>query len=206
MSTNNFEALVVPGAGLTPQEKLTVKGIQRMDTGISAWEEGVAPNLVVSGGHSFMLDVPPSVSEAEVMERYALSKDIPKEAISVEKESLDTIGNALFTKTKVITPNNWEQFVVVTSRSHLPRTLKIFRHIMGPDFNVQGMPAPEHVTAKERIYELIGAATMREVLRGTKPGDHEAIEERLLDLVPGYAESTKRHLAVQSLLGIVKPR
>ncbi len=204
MRLATYEALVVHGAGLTFQEELSEKAIQRMDTGIAAWEAGVATNVVVSGSHSFMTDTPPSLAEAAVMRRYALSKGIPYQDIHIEDESLDTIGNALFTKTRIVVPNDWEHLIVVTSESHLSRTLKIFRHVMGSDFDVTGMPAPEHVTAKERLYEVIGAAMMREVLRGTKPGDDEAIRERLYDLVPGYAEGTKGRLATQSLLGLIK--
>jgi len=199
-----YDALVVHGAGLTPQEELTEKAAQRMDTAISAWQDGIAPNMVVSGGYSFMLDTPPSVSEASVMSRYAVNGGVSEENIYIEDESLDTIGNALFTKTRIVVPNGWENLMVVTSESHLPRTLRIFRHVMGDDFNVQGIPAPEHVTSKEKVYELIGATMMREVLRGTKPGDDGAIKDRLFNLVPGYAGSTKAHLAIQSLLGLMK--
>lgn len=204
MSVSTFGALVVHGAGLTPQEELTEKAAQRMDTAVSAWMEGVAPNVVVSGGHSFMLDTPPSISEAAVMRRYALHEGIPDTNIYVEDKSLDTIGNALFTKTRIVVPSDWEHLMVVTSASHLPRTLKIFQHIMGSDFDIKGIPAPERVTARERAYELIGAVMMKEVLRGTKPGDDEAIRERLFDLVPGYALGTKKRLATQCLLGLVR--
>lgn len=206
MSVETHEALVALGQGLTPQEELTEKAIQRMDTAISAWEEDVAPNMVVSGGHSFMLDTPPSLPEAAVMRRYALDRGVPERAIHIEDKSLDTIGNALFTKTQVVAPNDWEHLMIVTSRSHLPRTLKIFRHVFGDDFEVNGVPAPEHVTPREIAYELIGATVAREVLRGTKQGDDEAIRERLFGLVPGYANSSKSHLATQSLLGLMGTR
>jgi len=57
---------------------------------------------------------------------------------------------------------------------------------------------------KKRIYEFMGRAMMREVLRGTTPGDDEAIMERLRELVPGYGDGTMRRLAFQSLLGLIK--
>jgi len=200
----HFEALVVHGAGLTPEEELTKKATQRMDTAISAWEAGVAPNMVVSRGHSFMLDTPPSVSEASVMRQYGLENGVTDESIYVEDESLDTIGNALFTKTNILIPNNWEHFTIVTSLGHSPRTRQIFEHVMGTDFEIQEMPAPDAVTLMDIVHEKVGEAIMREVLRGTKPGDDETIRKRLFELVPGYAEGTKRNLAVQSFLGIFR--
>ncbi len=202
----HHEALVVHGAGLTPDEELTEKAVQRMDTAISAWNEGVAENMVVSGGYSFMLDTPPSVSEAFVMKRYGLNHGLSAKAIHIEDESLDTIGNALYTKSRYLIPNGWVHPMVVTSRSHLPRTLEIFQHVMGDDFEVTGIAAPEKVTLKDQAYEAVGATMMREILRGTKPGDDEAIRERLERLVPGYADGTKRNLAIQSFLGIFRQR
>jgi uncharacterized SAM-binding protein YcdF (DUF218 family) len=206
MKIAQYEAVVVHGGGLTPQEELVERAVQRMDTAISAWNAGEAPDMVVSGGYSFMLDEPPTVSEATVMKRYAEDHGVPGRVVHTEDKSLDTIGNALFTKTDIVEPNNWERLLVVTSKSHLPRTLKIFRHVMGNDFEITGRPAPEHVTPRDKVYELIGTAMMREVLRGTKPGDDEAIKERLFRLVPGYPEGTgtKSRLAAQSLLGLLK--
>ena len=88
----------------------------------------------------------------------------------------------------------------------MPRALRIFKHVYGNDFDIAGLPAPELVTAKERIYEKVGSIMLDEVLRGTKPGDDEAIKERLFDLVPGYGESTILNLAAKSLTGLIKLR
>ncbi len=207
MSIPSAEALVVHGHGLNPEEELDIQTIQRMDTALSAWHAGVAPNLAVSGGHSFMLSTPPTKAEAVVMKAYALQQGVPGESISVEDKSLDTVGNALFTKTELALPKGWEHLVVVTSESHLSRTLKVYRHVFGNDFEISGIAAPEQIGLRERIWEPLGSAMVREVLRGTKPGDHRAIQERLFDLVPGYSEAstaTVPRLALNSLVGLFK--
>jgi uncharacterized SAM-binding protein YcdF (DUF218 family) len=206
MSTR-FEALVVHGAGLTPENELPKKAIQRMDTAISAWGNEIADHMIVSGGYSFMRNTPPPVSEASVMEKYAIENGVPDASILKEARSLDTIGNALFTKTDIIIPKNLGEHIgVVTSWSHMPRALEIFQHVMGKDFEITGIPAPENVTLMDKGYEMIGELMMREVFRGTKPGDDEAIRDRLEKLVPGYTNGTKRNLAVQSFLGIFRSR
>jgi uncharacterized SAM-binding protein YcdF (DUF218 family) len=206
MSQLYGEALIVHGGGLTPQEELTEKAVARMDTAVSAWGVGVATNMVVSGGHSFLISEAPALSEAVVMKRYALGEGIPDDAVYTEERSLETVGNALFTKTDIVVPQGWEHLVVVTSESHLPRTLKIFKHIYGSDFEIKGIPAPEKVGSREKLWEALGTALVREILRGTKPGDDEAIKERLFDLIPGYGEATLPRLAMKSLLGLVKKR
>lgn len=200
------EALIVHGGGLTSDGELMTKPAERMRIAVTAWHNDIAPNLVATGGYSFMLDRPPHETEAAVMQRYALNHGLPVEAIFTEEDSLDTVGNVLFTKQQVVMPNEWERLSVVTSRSHLPRTLKIYRHIMGDEYDIQGIPAPEKVTVSDRIYEKIGATMMNEVLRGTKPGDDDAIHERLFNLVPGYGDGTKANLAIQSVLGSLRAR
>ncbi len=204
MNVPPAEALVVHGHGLTPEEELDIQTIQRMDTALSAWHAGVAPNLAMSGGHSFMLSTPPTKSEAVVMRAYALRQGIPEENLHIEDKSLETVGNALFTKTDLALPNDWEHLVVVTSESHLPRTLKVYRHVFGNDFEIRGIAAPEQIGLRERIWEPLGSAMVREVLRGTTPGDHQAIRERLFDLVPGYEDGKLSRLALDSLLGLLK--
>lgn len=203
MSVEVADALVVHGHGLTPQEELDLHTVQRMDTALLAWRLGRAPVLAASGNHTFTLKTPPTKAEAAVMRAYALLQGVPEEFIEVEDKSLDTVGNVLFTKTTLALPNDWERLIVVTSESHLPRTLKVYNHIFGKDFDIQGIAAPEQVGLREKIWEPLGAAMVREVLRGTKPGDHEAVQERLFDLVPGYGDSTLPRLALRSLAGLM---
>lgn len=198
------QALVAHGHGLTSEEELDLHTVQRMDTALAAWQAGVAPILVVSGGHSFTLRTPPTKAEAAVMKAYALQYGVPEESIAVEDKSLDTVGNVLFTKTCLALPNGWERLVVVTSESHLPRTLRVYRHVFGREFEIRGIAAPEHRGLKERVWESLGSLMVREILRGTKAGDHEEIQERLFDLVPGYHDGSLPKLAFNSLVGLLK--
>ena len=205
MTQSVSESLIVHGGRLNPQEELSEASTQSMDTAIAARQSGVAPNLVATGGHFFMVHDAPSISEAEAMKRYAVEHGVPIDAILTEDESLDTIGNALFTKTGIVVPNGWEHLTVVTSVSRLPRSLRIFKHVYGSDFEINGIPAPENTTFAIRIYEKLGSAMLDEVFKGTKPGDDEAIKERLFDLVPGYADGTMPKLVAKTVIGLVKP-
>lgn len=211
MSMNALErdVLIVHGHGLTPEEKPDTHTVLRMDTAIAAWREGVAPNMVVSGNHSFLYRTPlfgdpPQLSEAKAMLQYGLEQGVSRESILVEDQSLDTIGNALFSKVHCTMPNEWGRLTVVTSDSHLARALKIFKHVYGKDFDITGISAPEEIGIKEMIWEPLGSALVKEVLRGTRSGDHEAIQERLFDLVPGYGDGTLQRLAFRSLAGCIR--
>lgn len=200
------DALIVHGGGLTPENTLPLKAVQRMETTIDAWHNQLAPNVVAAGGYTFTIPEKPPVTEADVMEDYGLARGIPRDAFYKEGRSLETIGNALFTKTDIVVPQNWSRLVVVTSRSHLPRMLELYRYVYGRDFEIQGIAAPEKVGPKEKIWEFLGIAMANEVLRGTKRGDDQAIKERLYDLVPGYGNTTLNQLALRSMTGLLKRR
>ena len=215
MKVHKYDSIVTLGGGLNLGNTLPVNVVKRLDTAIAAWAYEHSESITISGGHNFMLNNPPIVSEASVMEDYIWMRmkgrelDNRIDSVFTEEKSLDTIGNALFTKTDLVLPNNWERLMLVTSRTHLSRAWPIFEHVMGPDIKVVGVPAPEVIDNKlKRLVERsAGALIMREVLRGTKPGDHQAIEERLFNLVPGYdknSPASKQRLAELSLLGIVK--
>lgn len=203
MRAYQAEALVVNGHGLTPNEELDTHSRQRMDAALGAWNNGIAPTLALSGNHSFRLKNPPKTSEAAAMKDYAVQHDVPESVIKVENKSLDTIGNALFTKTDLAIPNAWERLVVVTSHSHFERTLQVYKHVFGRNYSIKGIVAPENIGRKERILEPLGSVMVDAILHGTKPGDHDAIKERLFNLVPGYDSATLPRLACASLTSLV---
>jgi uncharacterized SAM-binding protein YcdF (DUF218 family) len=207
MSELRGDSIITLSAGFTPEEELDTKSIQRLDTGIDALKRGVAPNFTVTGAHSFMLRKVPTKPYAAAMKKYAIQEGIPEGVITYEDKSLDTVAQAIFTKVDLAIPNAWEHLIVVTSMSHLARSKRIFEHVYGKDFEISGIEAPENVTLRERIYEPLASVLLKEVLRGTKPGDHEAVQERLFDLIPGYSEDSGAsipRLAVQSLTGLLK--
>jgi hypothetical protein len=140
------------------------------------------------------------------MRRYATALGVPGEVIYIEEDSLDTIGNAYFTKTQIVVPNDWDRIAVVASESQMARALRAFRHVYGKDFEVIGLPAPERPTPRGAIYEIAGSIMLNEVLRGTEPGDDDAILNRLREMVPGYGDSTIIDLATKSLAGLLRNR
>lgn len=54
---------------------------------------------------------------------------MPSEQIILEEESLDTIGNVFYVKTKVFLEKKWKSAYVVTSDFHISRTEMLFHRI-----------------------------------------------------------------------------
>lgn len=200
----HYDAYVVLGGGLTPEEDLPKPVERRVDTGIAALEQDPGASMLMTGKHTFMLDTPPATTEAREMLLYAWRRGVDPRIVSGEHQSLDTVGNAVFTKQDFVVPRGWDRIAVVTSTYHLQRALRIFRHVMGPDIVVDGIGSPEPTSLRTKAAALVGSMTMGAILHGTEPGDDEAIQERMFDLVPGYTEdskATKLRFATHSLLG-----
>lgn len=65
------------------------------------------------------------VSEADMLEKH-LGSLMPAERILFERVSQNTVENAAFT-TKLVQPKTGERWLLVTSASHMPRSVGIFR-------------------------------------------------------------------------------
>jgi uncharacterized SAM-binding protein YcdF (DUF218 family) len=183
MSAYKSDALVVLGGGTNKQ--------------------GESDRIIVVGGYWLMTDESdkPVGSEADQMEDHGLTRGVPqKDIIKAAIESRETIGNAVFAKQEVLEPNGWRKVDVVTSVTHLPRSLKGFKHVLGPEYQLYGFEAEEKWLLPKRAYEVLGSLMQDYVLDGTEPGDDEAIRHRLVERVPGYGNQvTTAQLAYNSL-------
>ncbi|MGC1177080.1 MAG: YdcF family protein [Candidatus Saccharimonadales bacterium] len=202
------DAIISLGGGLDKQGLMLPRALARVDKAVELYDEKIAPRIITVGGYWLIVkdaDKPPA-SEAQQSEDYAITRGVSKNDIYIAAlQSRETIGNALFAKQEALAPNDWRRIHVVTSETHLPRSLLTFEHVLGPDYTVKGVSAPEKLVLLKRAYEMVGLMMQRYVLDGTEPGDDEAITARLLERVPGYDNDiTPKELAVRSLLHVVR--
>jgi uncharacterized SAM-binding protein YcdF (DUF218 family) len=180
-----YNAIVVPGGSLTPTGELALRNYSRLDTAIPFFLLGFAYNLIMTGGSQIgaCTLVRP---EALQMKDYAIGAGVPEWAIHTETTSRDTIGNAINVKTELLLPNDWNKILVITSASHVRRCKKIFQCVLGNEFMVDAVAAPEPCANFKRAQTFWGYLTMQHILGGVVPGDHDTIGQRLADEVPGY--------------------
>lgn len=92
-TTYRYSVLLVPGFG--PEEagvSIHEKGIQRCRMAAERFKQGVAPFIIVSGGHVYPFRTP--FSEAVEMKRYLMEKlQIPEDAIIIEPHARHTTTN-----------------------------------------------------------------------------------------------------------------
>ena len=126
-TTRQFDAVAVLGGGvggrgsLRPSDQLSPLSLQRTVCGADLFTQGVAPRIIFSGGDASVFGQGPV--EAMEMKRLALRLGVPEEAILLEGQSRNTYEQAVGTRQLL----GEASVVVVTSASHIPRAVGLFR-------------------------------------------------------------------------------
>lgn len=108
--------------------QFTYEGLVRLIEGIRWFKSSGPKKIILSGG----VGVDP-ISNAELMLKLSMELGVKREKIILEKESKNTYEEALFIKSIV----NEEDFLLVTSASHMPRSVGLFEK-----FGMSPVPLP----------------------------------------------------------------
>lgn len=162
----------------------------RMDTAVRLYHDGLAPQIILSGCCSMKLERCPERTEAAVMHDYAVELGVPSSVILLEQESVDTLGNFYFTKTRYLEPCSWYHLGVVTTPWHAFRSEWLAEQILGPDYTIRtyATPHPTGWTKTEILRSELRNRTIlaetRDQLAGVVAGDHEAVAPYLGRMPP----------------------
>ena len=120
---------------------------RRLDHAIELYHGGIAPYLIVTGGK-----LPGDrTTEAEAARAYAVSRDVPAEAILVEDQSQDTLEQ-LHTVAQMLRDHGLRSAVLVSNRTHMLRSLRIARD---QGIEAYGSPTTKTSVAESRIEEQV---------------------------------------------------
>lgn len=127
------DAVLVLGGGLRPALPPR-RGVEvgeagdRLLTGVELLRQGLAPALLVSGGRVSFTAGDPASSEAGSAARLARWLGVPAERIVLSPEARTT-GEEALALTAIARQRGWRSVLLVTSATHLPRSLATFRRL-----------------------------------------------------------------------------
>jgi len=152
----------------------------RVKKGMDLYFGGLAETLTMSGGPA---DNKIPFIHAEVMKTYALQRDIPAGDIYLEKRSLDTVGQAIFSKRDVIVPKRWANLIVISNDYHLERVKKIFSFIYGKEFDIdfEGLFSGLHDNPDILKAEKNSLVAFMKTFEGVTPGNDDDIFNALVE-------------------------
>lgn len=163
----------------------------RVDKAAELYLAGEAPQIIMSGCCSMKLDKRPPLTEAACMRGYAMDKDVPLSAILLEEESVDTLGNFYFSKTRFLQVCSWFHVGIVSTPWHAWRSEWLAEQILGPEYTVTMYPSAtpagwgDQDIKKSELRNRTLLAETQEQLKGISPGDHEAVVRFLGKMPPG---------------------
>ena len=123
------DVVVVLGGGtepaVYPRPSVEVNGAgDRVLYAASLYKEGKAAHILLSGGNISWHDEG-ATTPAEDMASILTTIGIPEEALWLETISQNTYENALYS-TEILTENEIERILLVTSAMHMPRSVALF--------------------------------------------------------------------------------
>lgn len=187
------EVIVVLGGGLTTNDTLPPHVRARLKTALKLMRKKNIPRIICAGWYGFTLSHIPRISEAHVMKIFLRQHGVPSNAILCEEQSKDTIGNAFFVKTLFLNRFKWNNVTVVTSRFHAKRTRYIFQHVLGNDYHIRVIPAPNMLRSKELTKRRDNEKRLLQLTHlwlGRIPsGDDKKLRQLLRNHHPGYTKN-----------------
>lgn len=129
--TESFDAILVPGGGLTKAGDIPEWTKRRLDRAAELWNDEYVITLSAGTVHKApQLDNEGfPVYECTVAAHYLIERGVESGKIVQEHASYDTIGNAYFARAIHTEPRQWRKLLVITSEFHTKRTEEIFRWI-----------------------------------------------------------------------------
>lgn len=148
----------------------------RLRLALMLFREGRARRIVVTGKARSTVG---GRMESEIMRDYLVDHGVGRRSILMERHSMNTIGNAFFTKLLI---GRQESLLVVTSDFHVPRARYIFNKIFGRKcrIEVEGSPTDKRIYARAVGFEKASFNHVRSRLRGiNERSSKEVVLKRL---------------------------
>lgn len=160
------DAVVVLGGGLLPalpprrRVEVTAAG-DRLLTGVELMRQGLAPWLLVSGGRVTFTSKDPAPTQARSAASLAASLGVPSDKILLSEQGRNTADEARALD-RLARSRGWRSVLLVTSASHLPRSVATFRRLtklriipVGCDYQLPARDAFGSPTPSSALIDLL---------------------------------------------------
>ncbi len=118
------DCIILLGGGVTPDGRLSSSSLERTLSAAILFRQGLAQTMIISTG--IVQKKSPFFSEAKIMQEVLLSLGIPESAMLLEEQSRRTAENAREVS-RLMKKFNYDDALLVTSSTHMPRSLLSFR-------------------------------------------------------------------------------
>ena len=183
--------IVVLGGGVSRDGKLPPDCIRRLEKAVEL-QRLTEDRIIMSGRWTYIYDYTPIKTEAQAMKECAVSLGAKPGSIIIEEKSMDTLGNAVFSKKMIEKMAGVRAVTVITSEFHLERSRYIFESVFGSSFDITLVGAKstksEESLAQRQQFEQKTLSVIKRIFRSLTPGDDAELERVFDKLHPLYAK------------------
>lgn len=179
-----YDVILTLGNGLTGNWKLPKIVVSRLKYIVELFKKGKSDKIIVSGKWSINWDIKgikPPTTEAEEMKKVLLDLGVSSDSIIKEEWSKETIGNAYFTKVKILKPNNFKKLLVVCADFHINRVKLLFGKILGDEYEIEYLTTPTKSIYDKKFMKIQNDILKEQskFLEKMEIGDDNFLESRL---------------------------
>jgi uncharacterized SAM-binding protein YcdF (DUF218 family) len=109
-----YDAIIVLGRGISPEGEIPESAKATVQKAVQLHKDGVANYIIFSGKWSRSSSYIPPTTEAKAMSDYSKDLGLPEKSIILEEESLDTISNCYYIKTRILLAKKWISLLLIT--------------------------------------------------------------------------------------------
>jgi uncharacterized SAM-binding protein YcdF (DUF218 family) len=194
-----YDVIITLGNGLTQDWKLPDIVSSRLKKISELYFQKVSNKIIVCGRWSINWDIKgikPPTTEAEDMRKVLLGLGISDKDILKEEWSRDTIGNAYFSKVKLIKPYQLKTILIVCSDFHLKRVQFLFKKIFNNEYQMDFLTTPTESSKNSEFMQMEDNILNRQkrFLETMRDGDDSFLQTRLYD-DPYYKEKRPEKVA-----------
>jgi len=139
---------------------------------------------IITCGWAYRTDS--DVKIADALKSYIENLGVRPEQILTEKNSRDTVGDAVFTRLNLVEPLGFKRFCVVTSNYHVARARKVFNFVYGSNFSIDVIGADVEFDVSFLSKEIDSEIAFDRTFYDVGIGDMGQIMEALRNNHPFY--------------------
>jgi uncharacterized SAM-binding protein YcdF (DUF218 family) len=177
-TTAPTEIAVVLGSGLTADGQATEVTALRAKAAAALLAEKPM-KLILSGSRSLDDNGRHGRTEAEVMAEIVKAYGVNEDSLLFEDQSLDTLGNAIFSADRHLRKLEPGTLYVVTSPFHMERSLYIFQQVLGASWTVVACQSPEWSGETRKAGAQKALERAKQFFADLAPGDIDACLAKL---------------------------
>lgn len=171
-----------------PSEKFRA----RLDKAYELFTPDTHNGIIVTSKGTYRDPYPHTITEAEAGRQYLEERGVDLRYLLIEDQSMDTVGNAFFTRVRYLNPKRWLNPTIITNQFHIPLARFLFEIVLDENYTPDFVSAPNAGISDDELqrwqkHEAEMLNFYQGIFDGVRRGDIACLEHYIYHRDPAYA-------------------